>query len=97
MNKTTYIILAVVAVLAIIASIYFYNKSKTQQVTIIQPQPTQQGQNGLFNVINGITGVLQNVDWSSIFGGNKNHNCPQDTAWDSQRQACLPTSNPNLS
>lgn len=72
MSKTTYIILGIVAVLAVIAAIYFYNKSK--QTTVVVVPPTQQQnpqQQGIFNLINGIGQVLQNVNWQSIFGGNK--------------------------
>lgn len=99
MNKTTYIILGIVAVLAVVAAIYFYKKSQEQTVIIQQqPNPNQTGDGktqGIFNLITGLGTVLGNVDWRGIFGGgnggnNVNHNCPQGTTWDTQFGACLP-------
>lgn len=73
MNKTTYIILGIVAVIAVIAAIYFYKKSKETTIVIPPPAPDNKTQ-GIFNLVAGLGTVLGNVNWQSIFGGNGGNN-----------------------
>lgn len=93
MSKTAYIILGIVAILAVVLAIYFYNKSKQTTVVVVPPQNQgSQQQQGIFNLINGIGQVLQNVNWQSIFGGNKapvySGACPEGQTFNTATGTC---------